>query len=77
MRSRSTAYAYQSLQGTLVEARRKAGLTQAELAKAIRKPQSFVSKYESGNRRLDVIEFLQIAAALKVNPSRLIGTIGK
>ncbi|HEV8437455.1 MAG TPA: helix-turn-helix transcriptional regulator [Methylomirabilota bacterium] len=40
----------------LKEARRRAGLTQVEVAAALRKPQSFVSKCESGERRVDVIE---------------------
>ena len=40
----------------LVQARRDASLTQTEVAKALRRPQSFVSKCESGERRVDVIE---------------------
>ncbi len=45
----------------LLEAREAAGLTQAELAVRLRRPQSFVSKVESGERRLDVIELLEVA----------------
>ena len=41
-----------------------AGITQQELAKRLKKPQSFVSKYENGERRLDVVEFLEVATAL-------------
>lgn len=48
----------------MIEARRSAGLTQAELAKKLTRPQSFVSKYERGERRLDVVEFLEVARAL-------------
>lgn len=40
-------------------------LTQAELAARLGMPQSFVSKYESGERRLDVLELRQVCAALK------------
>jgi transcriptional regulator with XRE-family HTH domain len=40
----------------LIQARREAGLTQTEVARALRRPQSFVSKCESGERRVDVIE---------------------
>jgi DNA-binding transcriptional regulator YiaG len=40
----------------MIQARLKMGVTQAELAKRLEKPQSFVSKYEKGERRLDVIE---------------------
>lgn len=66
---------YEALRDMLIEARRKSGLTQAELAKAIGRPQSFVSKYEAGERRVDVIEFVRIATVLKVDPARLIRTL--
>ena len=39
----------------LIQARKTAGLTQVELAERLRKPQSYVSKFERGERRLDVI----------------------
>ncbi len=45
----------------LKEARRRAGLTQAEVAATLHKPQSFVSKCESGERRIDVIELEDFA----------------
>lgn len=54
------------LQSLLVEARKATGLTQAELADALGKPQSFVAKYENGERRIDVIEFVDIASALGI-----------
>jgi transcriptional regulator with XRE-family HTH domain len=41
------------------------GLTQAQLARLLRKPQSFVSNYERGQRRIDVLELLRIVEALK------------
>ena len=53
----------------LVEARRASGLTQVALAAKLGRPQSFVSKFEQGERRLDVIEFLDVARALKVDPA--------
>ena len=46
--------------------RREAGLTQVQVAAALGVPQSFVSKYESGERRLDVIELGHVAQALGV-----------
>lgn len=55
----------------LVAARRDAGVTQAVLASRLRKPQSFVSKYESSERRLDVLEFLEICRALDMDDARL------
>jgi ribosome-binding protein aMBF1 (putative translation factor) len=66
---------YQTLRTLLIEARREAGLTQAELAAKLTRPQSFVSKYERGERRLDVVEFLEVADALGFQPARLINKI--
>ncbi len=48
----------------MIEARKSADLTQAELATRLSRPQSFVSKYERGERRLDVVEFLEVAREL-------------
>ncbi len=63
---------HQSFLKLLVEARQSAGLTQVSLAKRLGRPQSFVSKYERGERRLDVIEFLEVARALSLDPVRII-----
>jgi transcriptional regulator with XRE-family HTH domain len=52
---------YQRLIRRLQQARRDAGLTQAEVAEAVGRPQSFVSKCESGERRLDVVELEDLA----------------
>ena len=41
------------------------------MAKKLRKPQSFIAKYEGGERRLDVIEFIAIAEALGADPMKL------
>ena len=38
--------------------------TQAALAERLAKPQSFVAKYEKGERRLDVVEFVEVAEAI-------------
>ena len=51
------------LQELLREIRKEAGLTQAELAKRVAQPQSFVSKYESGERRLDITELWEVCQA--------------
>lgn len=59
---------YQRLCELLVLARQKSQLTQSELALALGKPQSFVSKYERGERRLDVIELFQITNILQIHP---------
>jgi transcriptional regulator with XRE-family HTH domain len=59
-----------------VEARHKAKLTQQNLAQQLRRPQSFVSKYERGERRLDVIEFLEIAHVLRFDPCSVLRRLG-
>lgn len=59
------------LQKLLAEARAKAGLTQMQLAEKMDRPQSFVAKYEGGERRIDVVEFCEIAAALGADPVSL------
>lgn len=52
----------------LVSARKAAGMTQERLAELLAKPQSFVSDYERGQRRLDLVEFLTIAKILNADP---------
>lgn len=59
---------YQRLYGVLRQLRDEAGLTQTEVASRLRKPQSFVSKYEAGDRRLDLIELRHVLDALGVKP---------
>lgn len=51
----------------LRQIRQEAGLKQTELAKKLREPQSFVSKYESGERRLDLLELQQLCMALNLS----------
>ncbi len=60
------------LRRLLRELRRRHQLTQAEVAKRLSKPQSFVAKYESGERRLSAIEIIQVARALGVEPVALL-----
>jgi transcriptional regulator with XRE-family HTH domain len=55
---------YQQLCTLLRQLRRDAGLTQVQVAERLDVPQSFVSKYESGERRLDVVELRHVAEAL-------------
>jgi transcriptional regulator with XRE-family HTH domain len=56
----------------MIAARKRAGLKQHDVAEQLQKPQSFVAKYEGGERRIDVVEFLTIARALKADPAALI-----
>lgn len=63
------------LRQLLVQARDDADLKQAQVAARLNRPQSFVSKYENGERKLDVIEFIDVCKALGVSPVALIGEI--
>ena len=63
---------YETFRKELVAAREAAGLTQTQLAAKLARPQSFVSKYERGERRLDVIECLEVAEALGVDAVQFI-----
>jgi transcriptional regulator with XRE-family HTH domain len=58
---------YRIFRDLLISARRTSGLTQTQLASKLRRQQSYVSKYENGERRLDVLEFLEVADELNIN----------
>ncbi|MXZ87430.1 MAG: helix-turn-helix transcriptional regulator [Gemmatimonadetes bacterium] len=66
---------YELLLRRLISARDAAGLTQHQLALRLNRPQSFVSKYERGERRLDVVEFVTICRILAIDPSSIVGDI--
>ena len=68
-------HSYGVLTQCLMDARTAANVTQVELAERLGRPQSFVAKVEGGDRRLDVIEFLQIAVALNVDPEPIIRSV--
>jgi len=63
---------YARFRELLTEARENTGLTQAGLAKRLKRPQSYVSKFERSERRLDVIEYLEVAKALGIDPFDLL-----
>lgn len=56
----------------LKEERNRAGVTQEQLSNLLSVPQSFISKYEQGERRLDVVEFISVCKALGVSPKELV-----
>jgi transcriptional regulator with XRE-family HTH domain len=63
------------LQVLLRAVRIKAGLTQEEVARRLGRPQSFVSKYETGERRLDILELRQVLAALGLPLKEFVRTL--
>ena len=68
---------YQIFLTHLIQARKEKNITQVDLANFLRKPQSYVSKYENGERRLDVIETFEILFALKIKPHQFFEKIEK
>jgi transcriptional regulator with XRE-family HTH domain len=66
---------YRALIARLVETRKQQGLSQQQLADLLGRHQQFVSRYELGERRLDVVEFVDVARALEVDATSLIRTV--
>jgi hypothetical protein len=66
---------YQVLLDWLIEARKNADLTQQQVADKLGRPQSFVAKYEGGERRLDVVELVEIAQILGADPHEAVRII--
>lgn len=65
---------YERFIASLKDARTDAGVTQADLASRLGTDQSYVSKYERCERRLDYIEVRSICLALKLHPAKFIKT---
>lgn len=61
----------------LIAQRLKAGLTQAEVAKALKRHQPFIANIESGQRRLDVVELLAIAEVIGLDAGKVIRELKK
>ena len=59
---------HEALRKFIKEKREKADLTQHELARLIRRSQSYVATIETGQRRIDVVELVELAAALDFDP---------
>lgn len=66
---------HQALMDGLKAARLDANLTQTELAALLDRPQSFVAKYENGERRVEVVEFVYIVRALGCEGAELLKNI--
>lgn len=59
----------------LVETRKAANLSQAQLAKKLGKPPSYVAKYELGERRLDIVEMCVILKCINADPYQFLNPI--
>lgn len=68
---------YEHFRAILVAAREKAELTQTEVSAKLDRPQSFVAKYEGGERRLDVVEFVQVCDAIGIDPRAVLREMQK
>ena len=68
---------YERFRALLIKARESAAFTQVEVSSRLNRPQSFVAKYEGGERRLDVIEFLEVCYALGADPNLIIEQLRK
>lgn len=66
---------HKALIAMLIKERKAAGMNQTELARALGQYQSFVARVESGERRVDVIEFLDIAKAIGFDPKAAIAKL--
>lgn len=68
---------YRAFINELVSARRAAGLTQAELAKRLAKPQSYISKIERLERRIDIVELCVLVDALGIERLKAMALLTK
>ena len=63
---------YEAVLNRLISERKKRGITQQQIADYLGRPQSFVSKYERTERRLDVVEFIYVSQAIGISPAALL-----
>lgn len=66
MPNKTASSEHEKLQTLLRTVRREAGLSQVDLSLRLGRPQSFVSKYESGERRLDILELHEVCRAVGI-----------
>lgn len=66
---------YDRLVRALFEARLAADLRQVDLAKRLGRPQNYVSRYETGERRIDMGQFVEVARAIGVDPVELLARV--
>jgi transcriptional regulator with XRE-family HTH domain len=61
----------------IIAERKKAGIRQVELAKQLKHSQTWIARIESGKRRIDVVEFLDLAEAIDFNAPKLLEQLFK
>ncbi len=61
-----------ALMKSLISHRKQQGFTQQQLADALRRPQSFVAKIETGERRIDAVELVEWSLALRIDAQELL-----
>ncbi len=61
---------HEALRALIVAERKRAGLTQADVARRLGRYQSFIATLESGQRRIDVVEFIELAEAIGFDPGK-------
>jgi transcriptional regulator with XRE-family HTH domain len=66
---------YRKLTAILLDARKRADLTQQQVADRLERPQSFIAKVEGGERRIDLGEFVALSRALDTDPRTLLDTL--
>ncbi|MCA3642079.1 MAG: helix-turn-helix transcriptional regulator [Methylobacterium sp.] len=68
---------HKALIAFLIERREAAGMTQAQLAERLGEYQSFVARLESGQRRVDVVELIELGSILEFDPAVAVGVIAE
>lgn len=66
---------HRALCAALVDARKQAGLSQHELALRLKTSQTVIARIEIGERRIDVIEFIDLARALRIDPRQVLAQL--
>jgi transcriptional regulator with XRE-family HTH domain len=68
---------HDALRDLLIESRTKAGLTQHQLAAALGRSQSYVASIERGQRRVDVVELLELGEVMKFDAAAMMRKLSK
>lgn len=67
---------HELIKAALVERRKAAGMTQTEVAEKLGRPQSYIAKIEGGERRLDLVELMDLADVIRLDVPNLLRQLG-